>query len=87
MIEELAARYIQLRHDTNRHPPATDSGTDSGADLTVVFDTGKNSAGNFTDPADTGLGWVGTLPPSDHSGLLAVPARRRRGRPRPIPPA
>src|SRR5674476_412184 len=30
------------------------------------------------DLADTGLGWVGSLPPSDHPALLAVPARRRR---------
>src|SRR5659263_624941 len=49
-----------------------------GTDLTVVFDAGQNSASNFTDLADTGLGWVGSLPPSDHPALLAVPARRRR---------
>ena len=75
MIKELAARYTQLRHDTD---PPTDPDADLGTDLTVVFDAGQNSASNFTDLADTGLGWVGSLPPSDHPALLAVPARRRR---------
>ena len=75
MIKELAARYTQLRHDTD---PPTDPDADLGTDLTVVFDAGQNSASNFTDLADTGLGWVGSLPPSDHPALLAVPTRRRR---------
>jgi len=75
MIKELAARYTQLRHDTD---PPTDPDADLGTDLTVVFDAGQNSASNFTDLADTALGWVGSLPPSDHPALLAVPARRRR---------
>ena len=79
MIKELAARYTRLRHDIDLPTdPGADLGAELGADLTVVFDAGQNSARNFTDLADTGLGWVGSLPPSDHPGLLAIPARRRR---------
>src|SRR5665648_429907 len=45
---------------------------------TVVFDAGQNSAANFTHLAETGLHFVGSLPPSDFPDLLALPARRRR---------
>jgi transposase len=47
-------------------------------DLTVVFDAGQSSAANFAHLAEVGLRFVGSLPPSDHPQLLAIPARRRR---------
>jgi len=43
-----------------------------------VFDAGQNSADNFTHLTDSGLHFVGSLPPSDFPELLAVTARRRR---------
>ncbi len=62
VIDELVARY--------RAVAASDP------DLTVVFDAGQNSAGNFTHLADAGLQFVGSLPPSDYPDLLALPASR-----------
>jgi len=41
----------------------------------VVFDAGQNSAANFAHLTHTGLGFVGSLPPSDHPDLLAAQAR------------
>jgi transposase len=60
----------------------TDSGTDSGTvspvvEMTVVFDAGQNSVANFTHLATTGLGFVGSVPPSDCPDLLALPATDR----------
>ena len=43
---------------------------------TVVFDAGQNSAANFAHLAESGLHFVGSLPPSDFPDLLALPARR-----------
>lgn len=47
-----------------------------GADpdeFTLVYDAGQNSAANQTTIADTGLHYVGSLPPSDHPDLLTIP--------------
>ncbi|WP_206061330.1 hypothetical protein [Nonomuraea basaltis] len=44
---------------------------------TIVFDAGQNSADNFTRLARLGLHFVGSVPPSDHPGLLARPATDR----------
>src|ERR1019366_2558573 len=62
VVDELVARY--------RAVAAGDQ------DLTVVFDAGRNSAGNFAHLADAGLQFVGSLPPSDYPDLLALPASR-----------
>ncbi|ORB98126.1 transposase [Mycobacterium persicum] len=59
VIEELVARYRQL--------------TSSVQSLTVVYDAGQNSADNHTIIEESGLGFVGSLPPSDHPELLAIP--------------
>ena len=64
-IDELLTRHRHL------------AGADAPA-LSVVFDGGQNSAANFAHLTETGLGFVGSLPPSEHPDLLAVPARRRR---------
>jgi transposase len=63
IVDELASRYATL--------------ADPGG-LSVVFDAGQNSEANFTHLDACRLGWVGSLPPSDHPDLLAVPARRYR---------
>jgi transposase len=64
MIDELCARHTQLGGD-----PDT---------ITVVFDAGQNSTANFAHLADTGLHFVGSIPPSDCPDLLALPATARR---------
>ncbi|MDV6278120.1 hypothetical protein R3Q06_32120 [Rhodococcus erythropolis] len=38
--------------------------------LTVVYDAGQNSTANHVRVEDSGIGFVGSLPPSDHSELL-----------------
>lgn len=63
LVGELAARYV-------------DAGGDRAA-LTVVFDAGQNSAGNFTRLVESGLHFVGSLPPGAHPALLALPATAR----------
>jgi transposase len=46
--------------------------------LTVVYDAGQNSAGNHQVVEGLGIGFVGSLPPSDHPQLLAIPRSRYR---------
>lgn len=43
------------------------------ASVTVVFDKGNNSAANLALVDGTGIGFVGSLVPSQHPDLLAVP--------------
>jgi transposase len=59
VIDELVSRYRQL--------------AGSVESLTVVYDAGQNSAGNHATVEGSGLGFVGSLPPSDHPDLLALP--------------
>lgn len=47
-------------------------------DLTVVFDKGNNSADNLTETARRGLHFVGSLVPTQHPQLLAIPRERMR---------
>jgi transposase len=63
IIDELVARYGAVADP---------------AGLSVVFDAGQNSEANFTHLDTAGLHWVGSLSPSDHPDLLAIPARRYR---------
>jgi len=63
MIDELAARHRDLGRASSADP----------AELTVVFDAGQNSQPNFDHLAQAGLGYIGSLPPSDHDELLAIP--------------
>jgi transposase len=51
---------------------------DHVGELTLVFDAGQNSADNLGLFEDTSLHFVGSLPPSDHPELLAVPTARYR---------
>jgi transposase len=41
--------------------------------LTVVYDAGQNSTDNHAVIEDTQIGFVGSLPPSQHPDLLALP--------------
>jgi transposase len=49
----------------------------SAADMTVVFDAGQNSEGNFAHLASAGLHYVGSVPASDCPDLTALPASVR----------
>jgi transposase len=62
VIGELAARFGALAGD--------------GDGLTVVYDAGMDSAANQQVIEAAGLHFVGSLVPSHHPDLLAVPARR-----------
>jgi len=59
VIAELVRRYRQL--------------AGSVESLTVVYDAGQNSTLNHASLEQSGLGFVGSLPPSDHPDLLALP--------------
>jgi hypothetical protein len=70
LIEKLTGGYQELlAGDTD---PRTSAG-----EVTVVFDAGRNSHANFAYLAQSGLHYVGSVPPSDHLDLLALPASRR----------
>jgi transposase len=62
VLDELVARYRLL--------------IDSVESLTVVYDAGQNSTGNHAFVEQSGVGFVGSLPPSDHPGLLDIPRNR-----------
>lgn len=64
MLDELVARYRLL--------------VDTVESLTVVYDAGQNSCDNHEQVEQTGIGFVGSLPPSDHPDLLAVARSRYR---------
>jgi hypothetical protein len=64
MIEELARRYTAALGGPGR--------------TTLTFDAGQNSEPNFARLDALGLHFVGSVPPSDHPGLLARPAGDRR---------
>src|SRR6266542_3326741 len=62
VIDELLARYRDLAAQVES--------------LTVVYDAGQNSADNHQVVEASGIGFVGSLAPSDHPDLLAVPRSR-----------
>jgi transposase len=64
VIDELVARYRDL--------------TEHAASLTVVYDAGQSSHDNHAVVEASGIGFVGSLPPSDHPDLLAIPRSRYR---------
>ena len=69
MIDLLRARHSAL---------AAQGDTSTPAEMTVVFDAGQNSVANFEHLSDTGLAFVGSIPPSQVADLLALPATNRR---------
>jgi transposase len=64
MVEQLTSRFVHL--------------AGSVEDLTLVYDAGQNSATNHEQVEAAGIGFVGSLPPSDHPDLLAIPRTRYR---------
>ena len=67
MVAELVARFQALR-------PAGSPSAEQR--LTLVYDAGQNSQDNYQALDATALSFVGSLPPSDHPDLLAVPKDR-----------
>ena len=65
VVDELVTRYRTLIDGAGPSAP------------TVVFDAGQNSAANFAHLTATGLHFVGSIPPSEHPDLLALPASKR----------
>ena len=71
--------YAGNRHDSTQFTGLLDEiverwqalGGDPG-ELTVTYDSGQNSADNHAHIEALGLGWVTSLPPSDHPELLAI---------------
>jgi transposase len=77
MIDLLMSRYTAV---ATAATPDTGSGSGAAtptAEMTVVFDAGQNSVANFAHLHATGLGFVGSVPPSDCPDLLALPATDR----------
>jgi transposase len=64
MLDELITRYREF--------------TGNITDLTLVYDAGQNSAANHALVEEYGIGFVGSLPPSDHPALLKLTARAYR---------
>src|SRR6267154_4731208 len=66
MIDQLLSQYQAVC--------AAAAVPDGAEDMTVVFDAGQNSEGNFAHLASTGLRCVGSVPASDCPDLTALPA-------------
>jgi transposase len=64
LVEEFVARFAMGAGDVGG--------------LTLVYDAGQNSKDNQSLIEGSPLHFVGSLPPSDHPDLLAVPKRRYR---------
>jgi transposase len=64
MVQQLTTRFAHLA-----------GGAD---DLTLVYDAGQNSAANHEQVEAADIGFVGSLPPSDHPDLLAIGRTRYR---------
>ena len=78
LIDHLVRQYTHATVDRAAPAPADPTGAAAApASMTVVFDAGQNSAGNFAYLAEAGLRFVGSVPPSDCPDLLALPASRR----------
>ncbi|MGH8916805.1 MAG: IS1634 family transposase, partial [Actinomycetes bacterium] len=76
--------YAGNKPDVTQFPSLVDEfvarfATDADASgLTLVYDAGQNSSDNQALIDASPLHFVGSLPPSDHPDLLAVPKRRYR---------
>jgi transposase len=64
VVDELVTRYRDLIEHVES--------------LTVVYDAGQNSSDNHAVVEAHGIGFVGSLPPSDHPDLLGTPTRDYR---------
>jgi transposase len=78
LIDHLVRQYTHATADRTAPAPADPArAAPAPASMTVVFDAGQNSAGNLAHLTETGLRFIGSVPPSDCPDLLALPASRR----------
>jgi hypothetical protein len=75
VIDLLTDRYRALAARATNPPTGMGDGLGK---VTVVFDAGQNSTTNLAHQAGTGLRYIGSVPPSDHPALLALPKSRRK---------
>ncbi|HVB45253.1 MAG TPA: IS1634 family transposase [Streptosporangiaceae bacterium] len=75
-VTQFPVMISQLRERYQAVCAAAGSAADA-ADMTVIFDAGQNSEGNFTHLAETGLHYIGSVPASDCPDLTALPASVR----------
>jgi transposase len=75
--------YAGNRHDSSQFPDVIGELVErfgaieeDGAGLTVVFDAGQDSEDNLALIDSGPLHFIGSLPPSDHPDLMAVPKSR-----------
>ncbi len=64
LTEELASRYREI--------------TDGAEHVTIIFDKGNNSEGNLQAIEQSPYHFIGSLVPTQHPDLLAIPARMFR---------
>jgi transposase len=80
MIDLLEARHTALAAALGGDPALTTTTPPlrtTPPQVTVVFDAGQNSAANLAHLHAAGLGFIGSIPPSDCPDLLARPATDR----------
>ena len=80
LIDHLVHRYRTLPGSSTTPGDGAGGGSGGGGDpasMTVVFDAGQNSTANFEHLRESGLRFVGSVPPSDCPDLLALPAADR----------
>jgi transposase len=73
-VTQFPAMIDQLR---GQYEAICAGATAPAADMTVVFDAGQNSEGNFAHLAGTDLHYIGSVPASDCPDLTALPASAR----------
>jgi transposase len=76
-VTQFPAMIGQLRRRHEAITAAIPGAAPRGADMTVVFDAGQNSKGNFAHLASSGLHYIGSVPASDCPDLTALPASAR----------
>jgi transposase len=76
-VTQFPAMIGQLRRRYEAITAAIPGAAPRGADMTVVFDAGQNSKGNFAHLASSGLHYIGSVPASDCPDLTALPASVR----------
>jgi transposase len=77
LIEQLKQRYTRLADHTADTASAGGAAVTDWPSMTVVFDAGQNSTANFDYLRESGLRFVGSVPPGDCPDLLALPAADR----------
>jgi transposase len=76
-VTQFPVMISQLRSQYEAITAAAGRAAGGGTDMTVVFDAGQNSEGNFAHLAVTGLHYVGSVPASGCPDLTALPASAR----------